>query len=177
MEKLSLISRKYKSSYINSIIFLLLVIISTVSIHYYNNYSVKKINIIKEKISKIEFSIHEIEKEADLQINSLLEINKEVIDSYKVLNRITKYINHLNVISWKYGLIFSGFNLSNWKITTDVKVVSDSKSIAFQKTRDFISKYREDKKSLFRLWFIENINWMDEIKFKANFKINNLKNN
>jgi hypothetical protein len=99
MEKLSLISRKYKSSYINSIIFLLLVIISTVSIHYYNNYSVKKINIIKEKISKIEFSIHEIEKEADLQINSLLEINKEVIDSYKVLNRITKYINHLNVIS------------------------------------------------------------------------------
>jgi hypothetical protein len=35
--------------------------------------------------------------------------------------------------------------------------MSDKKSIAYQKTRDFISKYRADTKALFDLGFINSI--------------------
>jgi hypothetical protein len=98
-------------------------------------------------------------------------LNKEVINSYDLMNKVTNYINHMNVIQWKYNLKFTGFNLSKWEISTNVKIISDNDSIAYQKTRDFINKYRTDSKALFDLGFINSVEWMDEISFKVNFKI------
>jgi hypothetical protein len=98
-------------------------------------------------------------------------LNKWVINSFEKNNKVTKYINHMNVIAWKYNLEFVWFKLSGWVISSDVKVISDNKSIAYQKVRDFIKKYRIDSKALFDLEFINWIEWMDNMKFKVNFKI------
>jgi hypothetical protein len=87
------------------------------------------------------------------------------------MNDITKYINHMNVIASKYKLKFSGFNLVKWEITSNVSIVSDNDWIAYQRVKDFISKYRIDKKALFDLKFINSVEWMDDMKFKVNFKV------
>jgi hypothetical protein len=171
MKQSSVIVKKTRTGYITSIVFLSIVVLSTISLHFYNNNSLLKIENIKKDISSREANIKVISKEPNLQIYSLLELNKWVIESYSLMNKITSYITHMGKIEERHNLQFSGFNLNNWKITTNVKIISDNNWIAFQKTRDFINNYRMDTKSLFDLDFINGVEGMDEIKFPVNFKI------
>lgn len=157
--------------YYISFVFLFLVISSTVWLYFYNKSISNDIAKIKMDISSLDNKIKEEKKDNNLEIYSLVEKNKTILDSYEKMNRINTFINHLNSIIFKYRLEFSWFNISNWEIKTSVISTSDEKSISYQKVADFISKYREDEKSLFDLAFINSFQWMDEIKFDINFKI------
>jgi len=42
----------------------------------------------------------------------LLELNKNIITSYELMNKVTTYINHMDKIAKKYDLEFNGFNLA-----------------------------------------------------------------
>jgi hypothetical protein len=137
----------------------------------YNNSIQKDIEKLKNNISWFETSIKEVESDKKLQIYSLLELNSSVIKSYKSMNNITRYINHMNVIQAKYDLLFKWFTLNNWELFTNIEIVSDDKAIAYQKTRDFLKNYRTDSKALFDLQFVNTIEWMDNMKFKWYFKI------
>ena len=170
MEEVNKVVKKSKWN-TNSIIFLVVVVLSTIIMSLYNNSIQNDIQEIKTNISWIESSIKEVENDKKLQIYSLLELNSNVIRSYKSMNNITMYINHMNVIQAKYDLSFKWFNLSNWELFTDIEIVSDDKAIAYQKTRDFLKNYRNDSKALFDLQFVNNIEWMDDMKFKWYFKI------
>ena len=171
MTENNIIAKKLWSNYISSLTFLGLTLIITIVLHLYNNYLWSEIDDVKTNIISIESNISEVEKDKSLQVYSLLESNKSTIESYELMNKVTKYINHMNFIQSTYKLEFSWFNLSNWKIDTNIKIESDNKWIAYQKTKDFINKYRNDSKSLFELSFINGVEWMDNMKFKANFKI------
>jgi hypothetical protein len=87
------------------------------------------------------------------------------------MNKIPTYINHLGDIQTKYDIKFTWFILSDLWLDTIVEVKSDDKAIAYQKARDFIKNYRKDPDALFNLDFINQISWMDNIKFKVHFKI------
>ena len=171
MAELNVINKKTNSGYMSSIVFLIIVIIFSFGLNYYNSYLSKEVESIKKSINTIEANIAEVEKDKNLQIYSLLELNKWVIEAYENMNNITKYINHMNVISRVYDLEFSGFNLSDWLLSTNIKTMSDDNWIAYIKTKDFINKYRNDPKALFDLGFINSLEWMDIMKFKVDFQI------
>ncbi len=155
----------------SSIVLLVVVILLTTVLYFYNNNLDKQISDLQNNISSLKTNISEVEKDKNLQVYYLVELNKKILSTYEKMNNVTKYINHFNVISNKYNLKLEGFSLSKWEITTQAKVTSDNKAIAFQKTRDFISNYRKDSKALFDLGFINSIEWMDDMKFKLTFKI------
>lgn len=171
MAEVNIVNKKTGSGYMGSIVFLAIVIASTVWLNIYNNTLVSEIEEIKKSIVSIESNIAEVEKDKNLQIYSLLELNKWIIEAYWVMNRVTKYIAHLNSIENNYKLEFSWFDLSKWEISTNAKTMSDDKWIAYVKTKDFINKYRKDPSALFDLEFINSVEWMDIMKFKVNFKI------
>lgn len=155
-----------------SITFLVVIIIGTVALYLYNNFLWGQLEEIKKTISSYENSIKEIEQDKNLQIYSLLELNKKTIEKYKVMNDISGFINHMNSIGIKYGLKLYWFQLSSEKIETLIKSDSDAKTIAYKKIVDFISTYRADENAKFDLLFVDWVEWwMDEIKFKVNFKI------
>lgn len=171
MEDIKILNTKTRPVYFSSLLFFGVVVIFTILLYIYNSYLTNDIEDIQSNISVIESNIKEVESDKNIQIYSLLQINKKVIKLYENMNNITKFINNLNLIKDKYDLIFEWFSLANWEIKTDVKVISDEKWIAFHKARDFISKYREDSDALFNLWFVSSFDWMDEIKFNINLKI------
>lgn len=171
MNEINLKTNKKRSSYFTSIVFLLGVIVVTVLLYFYNSYLLSDIEKIKISTEDYVSRIAEVEKDKNLQVYSLLEINKEVISNYEKMNSVTNYISHLNYITTKYNIDFSWFNLSKWELETKVSVISNDKWIAFNKTRDFIEKYRVDEKALFDLGFISLVEWMDNISFNAKFKI------
>jgi len=172
MNEINIAIKNNKTSYFSSIIFLTIVLVVTIALYFYNNYSLSEIEKLKINISSIDSNISEVEKDKTLQVYSLLELNKQTIKSYEDMNNVSKFINHMNVIEGKYNLIFSWFDLSNGEIKSNIKVSSDDQwVIAYTKAKDFISKYRIDSKALFDLWFITSIEWMDDMQFKVNFKI------
>lgn len=171
MGEINVKAKKPVSNYTTSIIFLIIVIIGTIALYIYNGLLDNKLEKIKNDITTIENSISSIEKNQRLQIYSLLELNKETISTFEKMNKVTDYILHLNYISSVYNLKMDGFDLSKWEIKTVVTVKSDKDSIAYQKTKDFISNYRLDEKAKFELMFIDSVEWMDNLKFKTNFKI------
>lgn len=173
MEDIKVLNNNSKSGYFTSIVFLVLVLVVTIVLYLYNNYLENDIEEIQTNISKIESNIKEVENDKNIQIYRLIELNKEVIASYESMNDITKYINHMNLLKSKYNLDFNWFDLAKWEITTSIKTTSDNEWLAYQKTRDFINKYRLDTNWLFSLGFITSVEWMDEITFKVNFKIKN----
>jgi hypothetical protein len=58
-------------------------------------------------ISSYNSNIREVQKDKKIQIYTLLELNDNVIRSYKLMNKIPKYINHLKDIETIYGVKFS----------------------------------------------------------------------
>jgi hypothetical protein len=111
MGEINLTKKNSISNYIASLSFLVAVIVITITLHFYNSYLSGQIIDIKSKITGYESSIMEVLKDEQLQMYSLLEPNKDVINSYKIMNNVTNYINHMNDIAIKYKLEFTGFNL------------------------------------------------------------------
>lgn len=171
MEDIKVLNNKSRAPYFSSLLLLVLVLVWTVASYIYDNILININKWLQKEITQIESNITEVQNDKNIQIYSLLQLNKNVIEKYESMNKITDFINHLNTVKTKYNLQFNGFNLTDWKITTDVSVISDDSWIAFQKARDFINKYRQDTTALFGLWFINSFEWMDEIKFNVDLKI------
>lgn len=170
MEEVNNVSKKPRKN-IASIAFLIAVIVSTFAMHFYNNSLETDIEKVKIEISTIEESIKDVQKDKKLQIYSLLQLNDKVIRWFKLMNKVPMYINHMNDIEVKYDLKFTSFSLSNLELITNIEIISDDKWIAYQKTRDFLKTYRTDPNALFKLDFVNQIQWMDQMKFKVSFQI------
>ena len=168
-------ARKSVSNYTTSIAFLILVVISTIALYAYNSFLLWKIEEIDSTISWYETSIKAITMRKDVQIYSLLELNKETISEYENMNRITEFIKHMDKIQSVYDVEMEGFRMSNWEIETQVTVKSEEDgdlNAAHSFIKEFVMKYRLDELSKFDLLFINSFFWdMDAIKFNVNFKI------
>ncbi len=170
MEELNVVTKKQKKNF-TSIIFLIVVVVSTLLLHFYNSSIETSIEKIKMEISSYDSNIKEVEKDKKIQIFTLLELNDNVIRGYKLMNKIPKYINHLRYIETKYSVKFTGFSFNNLELSSRIEIISDDKAIAYQKTRDFLKNYRKDPEALFNLWFVNQIEWMDKMKFSVKFKV------
>lgn len=157
---------------IGPIIFLLIVVLSTLGLFLYNthlNNETSKILIEKNEITS---SIKELSKNEELQIFALLEDNGSSIDILTKRSDVTKYIQHLKAIWQKYDVKFSGFNIASGVIKTNALIESSvEKWIAYTKTKNFIKNYRNEPNGLFDLDFINSIEWMDSMKFAVSFDI------
>jgi len=155
----------------SSVVFLVIVLLLSFGLYFYNTHLEKEIVGVKGEIIKIESEMKDINDDKKIQIYTLLELNKEVINSYSKNNKVVSFINHLDTVKSKYSLNFNWFNLSDKELITNIEVKSDKEKQAYQKTKDFIKNYRKDNSSLFDLDYINLVEWMEEMKYKVKFNI------
>ena len=160
-----------KSNLTVSIWFLIFVITSTTWFFFYNNFLENKAEVLQGEIRNLESSISEIQKNKDLQIYNLVSLNKKSIELLKRNSKVTKFINHLKVISSKYNLDFRWFNYSNGSLSTSIKLVSDENGLAYNRATNFIKSYREAPEALFELDFINSISGHDRMSFDVKFNV------
>jgi hypothetical protein len=151
-----------------STIFLALVVLLTIVLYWYNYYISWVNNDLKNEISAKQKLVAEKKQEKKLKVYSLYMMNKSVIDKLEKYSKIRTFINHLDLISSKYWISFKGFNYSNWELKTTAYSVSDSKSIDYQKTVNFLRNYKADKKALFN---IVPLKWVETLDSKQKFTI------
>lgn len=171
MDKTNILKKDNKWTYFSSIVFLICIVVFTFLLYFYNNILDREINDIKTKISLREQEINDLEKDKEIQIYALLDKNQEIVKKLSKISQVTKFINHLDETSEVYNLTFKWFNLSNWKLKTIWLWENDDNWIAYKKISSFIKRYRNDNNTLFNLWFINWIKWIDSIKFNLDFDI------
>jgi hypothetical protein len=133
------------------------VVASTISLYFYNNYLFTEAGNIQEKINQIEVNINELSKDKSLEIFALINANKKTIDIMRSRSNVTTYIKHMKSIAGLYDLEFRGFEISGSQISTNAFVRSDDNGIAYKKLVKFIQNYRNNENSLFELSFINRV--------------------
>lgn len=155
-----------------AIVFLLIVILIAVWLYIFNSKLNKDIKEKNNEIKIVEIKLKELKNNKNLQVYNLLKANENTIFELEKRNQITKYIKKLNYIWETYWVIFSGFNFEWWELKTSAVVKAELwDEIAYQKTVNFIKKYRENKNSTFNLDFINFFDWNDYIKFNTTFSL------
>jgi hypothetical protein len=155
-----------------STISLLLVVILTIWLYWYNYYLDWVNKELETEIFTKQKLVAEKKQQKKLKVYSLYMMNKPIINKLEKLSNVRSYINHLDLISNKYWIIFKWFSYSNLEIKTLAYSVSDSKNIDYQKTVNFLRNYKKDKKALFTIKPIKGVNTFEsKQKFEITFKI------
>lgn len=151
--------------------FLGLSILIVISLFSFNYYLETQIDSKQSKIAEFDASIKEKQKDKSVQVYNLIKENKKLIEELDKKSQINKFIYHIRELQWTYSVIFKWFNYSNGEIASNVYIPFSTDISAANRASYFIKSYREDKKSLFDLEFINSFNWYDSMTFNVNFKL------
>jgi len=170
LETKKVYKKKGASSLYMSILFLIISILLTLGIYFYNINLISTNNELDNEINIKQSSIEELEKDSNIVISSLYNSNRNSIKKLNDYSNITVFINHVLKLSRIYGVDFKWFNYSGWRLWLSVTSSSDSWwSINYKKVAKFISDYRknENKQALFDLGLVKNIvtknQWVDNV--------------
>ena len=158
-------------AYFWSIVFFLIVIVSTTSLYSYNNHLITESQDLQSKITQIDTNINELSKDKSLEIFALINANKKTIEIMESRSKVTTYIKHMKSIAGLYDIEFRGFEISGSQISTNAFVRSDDNGIAYKKLVKFIENYRNNENSLFELPFINRVLGYDDMKLAISFKV------
>jgi hypothetical protein len=94
-----------------NLIFLFIVIITTIGFAVFNFFLEKEINTLNTNISDHKIIIKELESQKKVHVFSLLTLHKSVLAKMDERSMITKYIDHLDVMKKHYNVEIRGFNM------------------------------------------------------------------
>lgn len=138
---------------------------------WYNYYLENKIEVLEKNISQYDNSIKTKQKDRNIQVYNLLKENKKVIDDLDKKSKINNFIYHVRELQNTYWILFKWFNYANWVVSMTAYVPFNTDMTSANRTSYFIKSYREDKKSLFDLDFVNTFNWFDSMTFSVNLKL------
>lgn len=153
------------------VILLILVLLSTIWLYWYNYVVEWKNEKLDIRISEKETEITKIKEDKNIQVFALISDNDRVLKKLESYSQITKFIEWLTYIEDNYGLILEWFNYSNWIITTKAITNPDKIGNAYIATSSFIEKYRKDKNAIFKLPFISKVVWNSDMSFNLKLEV------
>ncbi len=137
----------------------------------FNSYLEGKTQNLESQIGQYNTSIEKLKKNRSVQIYTLLEENKKLIENLEKKSKINDFIYNIREIQNTYTIIFKWFNYSNWLISMSVYAPFNTNMTAANRVSYFIKSYREDKNSIFDLDFINTFNWNDNMFFNVNLNL------
>jgi len=169
-------ANKSNKSIIVSLIIFTVVILITWTLAYSNSILNAKNAKVQDKILTIENEIEEIKKDKMIQIYSLVEERKELLELKEKYNKIPAYVKELRSIWDDYGLSFKDFSYREGSITTKATAQfwNDESNIAGTaawKIKTMLSEYRKNDEKIFDIEFVESFTWNTEIKFTMNLNL------
>lgn len=165
------VNTKSNKSLIVSIVILSIVVLITAWIKYFDYSLQNKVEAYKAETISLEDEIREIKKDKIVQIYSLVEDNKKLLDEKKALNQIPGYVNEVKKIASEYGLSLKGFDYKSGEITTSAYSVNDENGASFGKITSLLTKYRENKDEMFDIKFVEWFKGSSKIEFNMVLKL------
>lgn len=153
---------------------LLLSILATGGIYFYNSWIEKSNIALKWKVAEIQSNIEDLKKDDKIQVASLISKNKLMLQKKEYFSQIPTFFKYINEISETHSIDFESFKYRDWVITMDAVAQWWQWSESYKKIVDFIKEYREDDISnsqYFDLWFVQSFENDWDIRFEVNFEV------
>ncbi len=177
-------NRKLKDFYF-SLWFLVLTIILTLFLYFYNLNIESQNKDLKKELVKVNNDINKLEENKSIIVYNIYSKNKAIFDRTTKQSKIPTFIRHLKRVYKDYNVEFRWFSYSNWRINTKVFVPTDEKKIiyndwekkysdikiAYMKTINLLEVYNQSSNALFRLDKVTKFSWYNNMKFNAIFTI------
>lgn len=166
--------------YISSAMFVLVFII-TIWLYFYNSSLISTSEKYMKDIATLDENIKKVNNDDKVILYTLIQTNKVFLDKYAYISKIPEFINNLHELSKSFKIRFENFSYSNSSVNTSVTSLDDGFSLSYQKTKKFISSFRDEivdskkvltiNNQIFSLGFIDSFVWQNEMKFNVTFKI------
>ena len=151
--------------------FLIIVVLITGWLFFFNNRLASEISDLKEQISQREDSIKDRRKDKNIETYYIYNRNESILEELAEKSQIPTFVEHALRTMVRYDLVFEGFSYSNWQISLNATSESNDKGLAHTKVSKFVNEYNKSESSLFELQWIENFSWQDNIRFPIIFTI------
>ena len=171
--------KKKIDSFYLSIWMFIFILLLTWALYFYNLSLEKNISNLDNQIDLKTSALNNLKQDKNVIISKLYFANKNSIEKLNNYSQITTFIRHLYTLRREYNVDFKWFRYNLGKLSTIVIAESDSLWVNYDKTYNFINKYRKDPNAFFSLNLIKSIktanqwvlNIFDiEMKLKNNFK-------
>ena len=101
----------------------------------------------------------------------LVQKNQSKLDTYKKLWNIPEYINNVKDLSRQFSIDILGFSYNIGSIQSKVIAQTDGRNFWSVKTKNFLEYFRKQDNHTFRLDFVRNFQWQNEVTFQAQFHV------
>lgn len=151
--------------------FLVLVIVGTGALFFYNIHLDAKNTELKQEISQREASIEELRKDKNIEAYYIYNPNKSILDTFTQQSQIPTFIEHTLRTMIRYDITFEDFSYEQGELRLNAIAESTDKGLAYSKIVKFLTEYNVNEASLFELQPIENFAWQDNIQFPVKFAV------
>jgi len=152
-----------------SFIFLILVILGTVGLYFYNNYLSEQNESLLSQINQRQSSIDALRQDKNIEAYYIYNLNQEILSELGEKSQISTFVKHALSTMIGYDITFDSFTYSNGEISMNVVSESSDKGLAYTKVVKFLNEYNKNQRSIFELQPVENFTWQDSIKFPISF--------
>lgn len=149
--------------------FLILVILATGGLYFYNWHLQKSIGALEIQVYERENAIDNLRQDKNIEVYYIYNLNKKTFDSIYEGSQISSFVKHAMSTMIGYDLTFDGFNYNTNTITLNATAETNERSLAYTKVAKFLNEYNKNEKSLFVLQPVENFTGQDNIKFSVTF--------
>ncbi len=149
--------------------FLLIVILGTLGLYFYNSNVIRTTSELESEISRIEKSIDEVQSDPLVTIYNVYSQNKKLLDTKALESQIPLFVSHLKKNFIKYWVEAKGFAYTWGEITTSLSNQTTDNGYAFEKVVRFLREYPQDEKALFDINMIESFEGYDRIWYETTF--------
>jgi len=154
-----------------SFAFLLLIIVGTVGLFFYNTHLTEQNQELLSQISQRQNSIDALRQDKNIEAYYIYNLNQDILTNLWEKSQISTFVKHALSTMIGYDLTFESFTYNSGEISVNAVSESSDKGLAYTKVVKFLSEYNKNQRSLFELQPIENFTWQDSIKFPISFTV------
>lgn len=168
----SFYTKKRSTSVILSVGFLILVVVATGALYWYNMYLARAVEEKQNTVKHYEASISELKEDKNIQIYDLVKMNQVALKALSERSNMKKHILYLKQLGSQFQIQFEWFVYSDGTISTQWKIATtENGDRAYAKFVNFLSKYRQEESRKFDILFVNSISGHDNMQIDFKFKL------
>lgn len=163
--------KKKSSTFYGSLVFLFIIIASSVGLYIYSNNIAQANSDMSATISQIDSSISQLWEDSSVQIYSIYTQNKVFLEELSERSNIPWHIAHLrrSLAASKISALW--YSYSEWVAKMELSAQTDDDDYAYKKIVNFLESYRSDEKAIFEIESVSNFKGYDKMTFSAEFTL------
>ncbi|MCD5375082.1 hypothetical protein LR010_01355 [Candidatus Gracilibacteria bacterium] len=164
--------KKKSSTFYTAVGFLLLVLVLTGGMFFYNTQLDKQNTELETQITQLSTSIESLKLDPNIQTYSIYERHEAFLTKLAKESNIPSFVAHLKKYFAISGIDAKGFNYSQGVVSVSLSSQTNDNGYAYQKVVKFLRDYNNlGEEALFTAQFVPVFEGYDRINFKGEFKL------